>query len=52
VVRYGRFYGPGTYFESELPPAPRVHVDEAARRTLPAIEERSRVLVIADDQRP
>jgi hypothetical protein len=22
VVRYGRFFGPGTYFETELPPPP------------------------------
>lgn len=22
VIRYGQFYGPGTYFESEVPPAP------------------------------
>jgi hypothetical protein len=30
VLRYGMFYGPGTYFERELPPAPRVHIDTAA----------------------
>ena len=33
VLRYGRLYGPGTYYEREPPPPPRVHVDEAARRT-------------------
>lgn len=32
VLRYGQLYGPGTFYE-EPPPAPRVHIDEAARRT-------------------
>ncbi len=36
VLRYGMFYGPGTYFERELPPSPRVHIDTAAARTLEA----------------
>ncbi len=49
VIRYGRFYGPGTYHESELPPAPRVHVDEAARRTLPALTAPGGILVVAED---
>ena len=38
VIRYGQFYGPGTYFEDEEPPPPRIHVDEAARRTVPALD--------------
>jgi nucleoside-diphosphate-sugar epimerase len=33
VLRYGWLYGPGTYHERELPDPPRIHVDEAARRT-------------------
>jgi len=49
VVRYGQLYGPGTYFESELPTPPRVHVDEAARRTPPALKQTSGVLVVTDD---
>jgi nucleoside-diphosphate-sugar epimerase len=48
VVRYGRLYGPGTYFETEPPPPPRVHVDEAARRTLPALDAPTGILVIAE----
>lgn len=47
VLRYGRFYGPGTHHEHE-PPPPRVHVDEAARRTALALEERSGVIEIVD----
>lgn len=37
MLRYGRLYGPGTYFEQAPPPPPRIHVDEAARRTAEAI---------------
>ncbi|MPY94686.1 MAG: NAD(P)H-binding protein [Acidimicrobiia bacterium] len=49
VVRYGQFYGPGTYFEHEPPGPPRVHVDEAARRTLPALSAASTTLTIVED---
>jgi hypothetical protein len=49
VVRYGRFYGPGTYYEAEPPPAPRVHVDEAARRTVPLLDAASGIVVVAED---
>ena len=38
VLRYGVFYGPGTYSEDAVPPPPRIHVDEAARRTLDSLE--------------
>jgi nucleoside-diphosphate-sugar epimerase len=48
VLRYGRFYGPGTYYESETPPPPRIHVDEAARRTVEALDAPSGVLEIVE----
>jgi hypothetical protein len=51
VLRYGRFYGPGTYFERKLPEHPRVHVDEAARRTVAALGSESGILTIADSER-
>jgi nucleoside-diphosphate-sugar epimerase len=38
VLRYGQFYGPGTYYEHEPPSRPRVHIDEAARQTIAALE--------------
>ncbi len=50
VVRYGRLYGPGTYFEGEPPPAPRVHVADAAHRTLAALDAPSGVVLAAEDQ--
>jgi nucleoside-diphosphate-sugar epimerase len=49
VLRYGFLYGPGTYFETELPPAPRVHIDTAAARTVAALLAPTGVLTIVDD---
>ena len=49
VVRYGFLYGPGTYFEGELPPAPRVHIDTAASRTLQALDAPTGVVTVVDD---
>ena len=37
VLRYGQLYGPGTYHEQALPEPPRIHVDEAARRTVDSL---------------
>jgi UDP-glucose 4-epimerase len=48
VARYGQFYGPGTYYEHELPGHPRIHVDDAARATPPLLEAESGVVTIAD----
>ena len=48
VVRYGRFYGPGTYHEEDRPEPPFVHVAEAARRTVELLEAPSGVVTIAE----
>ena len=48
VLRYGMFYGPGTYFERELPPAPRVHIDTAAARTLEALDAPPGILTVVE----
>ncbi|WP_330254495.1 NAD(P)H-binding protein [Nocardia sp. NBC_00565] len=48
VVRYGQFYGPGTYYEGELPGDPRVHIDDAAARTVSLVDAPSGVVIIAD----
>jgi nucleoside-diphosphate-sugar epimerase len=49
VIRYGRFFGPGTYFESEPPPPPRIEIDAAARQTLPALRTAGGVIEITAD---
>ena len=37
ILRYGQFYGPGTYFEDAKPPPPRIQIDDAAQRTVAAL---------------
>ena len=49
VLRYGRLHGPGTFFETELPEPPRVHVDEAAKRTASLLDAGTGVVTITDD---
>lgn len=48
VLRYGRLYGPGTYFEEEPPPPPRVQVDHAATRTVAALHAPGGVITVVD----
>ncbi|WP_099039268.1 SDR family oxidoreductase [Mycobacterium neglectum] len=48
VLRYGAFYGPGTYYPNELPSAPRVHIDTAAARTVEALDAPTGILTIVD----
>lgn len=48
VLRYGQFYGPETYHPDEVPPHPRVHIDEAARRTVGALDVPSGVLLLVE----
>jgi nucleoside-diphosphate-sugar epimerase len=48
VVRYGQLYGPGTYYEAEAPPPPRVHVDEAARRTVGLLGAESGIVEVVE----
>ena len=44
VVRFGQFYGPGTYYETGLPDEPRIHIDTAARRAFEAMDAEGIVL--------
>jgi nucleoside-diphosphate-sugar epimerase len=48
VIRYGQLYGPGTFYEGEPPDPPRVHVDEAARRTAELLDAPSGVVTVVD----
>ncbi len=49
VLEYGTFYGPGTYGGERVPDHPRVHVDEAARRTVELLDAPSGVIVVAEE---
>jgi nucleoside-diphosphate-sugar epimerase len=48
VLRYGTFYGPGTYHPDDVPEPPAVHVEEAARRTVEALDAPSGVIEVVD----
>jgi nucleoside-diphosphate-sugar epimerase len=48
VLRYGRFYGPGTYHPDDVAKPPAVHVEEAARRTVEALDAPSGVITVVD----
>jgi len=49
VVRYGQLYGPDTFYPDETPPPPRVHVDEAGRRTVPLLDAPTGIVVVVED---
>jgi uncharacterized protein YbjT (DUF2867 family) len=48
VARYGRLYGPGTYYADELPPHPRIGVDAAARATPPLLDAPPGIVTLAE----
>ncbi len=48
VLRYGMFYGPGTYNEQQPAQDPRIHIDRAAERTVEALSEPSGVVDISE----
>ncbi len=48
VLRYGAFYGPGTYHANDVPAHPRIHVDAAAARTLEALQAGSGIVEIVE----
>ena len=50
VIRYGQLWGPGTYYPAGPPDPPRIHVDDAARQTLPALEAQPGLTIVADDR--
>jgi nucleoside-diphosphate-sugar epimerase len=49
VLRYGQFYGPDTFHPAIPPRPPRIHVDEAARRTVSALANRGGVHELIED---
>lgn len=50
VIRYGQLWGPGTYYETAPPARPRIHLDDAARMTLPSLDAPPGVTLIVDDR--
>jgi len=48
VLRYGQFYGPGTYHPDRPPRPPSIHIDDAARRTAELLEAEPGILTIVD----
>ena len=50
VVRYGQLYGPGTFYENEVPSHPRIHVDAAAEATPALIAAPSGVVTLAEQE--
>jgi nucleoside-diphosphate-sugar epimerase len=49
VLRYGRLFGPGTYYEGDTrPEPPAVSVAEAARRTVALLEAPSGIVEVVD----
>jgi uncharacterized protein YbjT (DUF2867 family) len=50
VARYGQLYGPGTYYEDERPPHPRIEIDQAARATPPLLDAPTGIVTIAEPE--
>jgi uncharacterized protein YbjT (DUF2867 family) len=50
VLRYGQFYGPGTYYEAGPPAHPRIHVSDAAQRTVSLVKAAPGVVVLAEPE--
>ena len=49
VLRYGIFWGPGTYGGEEVPvDVPHVHVETAAQRTVEALDAPSGIIEVVD----
>ncbi len=48
VIRYGQLYGPDTYYPNVPPAPPRIHVDDAARRTITVLDAPSGVVELVE----
>jgi nucleoside-diphosphate-sugar epimerase len=48
VLRYGQFYGPGTYYEAEAPDPPRIEIGAAACATVTALNAPSGIVEIVE----
>ena len=50
VIRYGQFWGPGTFYPDAPPAPPRIHIDDAARLTMPSLTLPPGVTMVIDDR--
>jgi nucleoside-diphosphate-sugar epimerase len=50
VIRYGQLYGPGTFYEHEIPPHPRIHVDDAAAATVRLLDAQPGIVQAVEDR--
>ena len=48
IIRYGQFYGPDTYYPTQLPAPPRIEVGEAARRTLSVLDAPAGIIEVVE----
>jgi nucleoside-diphosphate-sugar epimerase len=48
MIRYGQLYGPDTYYPDDPPPPPRIHIDDAARRTVTVLDAPSGVVELVE----
>ncbi len=49
VLRYGQFYGPGTYYPTTLPELPRIAIEQAAARTARALDLATGIYEITEE---
>jgi hypothetical protein len=49
VARYGQLYGPGTFYEHNIPPPPRIQVDAAARATPQLLSVPPGIVILTED---
>ena len=49
VLRYGQFYGPGTFNEHGKPSHPRVHVDMAAKQTIKYFDSKGQIIDVTEE---
>jgi nucleoside-diphosphate-sugar epimerase len=52
VLRYGQLYGPGTFYEEEIPDHPRIHVDDGAKATIRHLHSPPGIYVLAENREP
>jgi hypothetical protein len=50
VIRYGQLYGPGTFYEDELPPHPRIQIDQAVSETRGLLDAQPGIVTVVESE--